>query len=95
MGSLSPDRQAFAVSYATVTSQIHQTLDIGVHFPPEVTFNLEVLVDDFPDPDHFSFREFIDFFRSVDVGDLANFFRAGSADAENIGQCELQPFIFW
>ena len=42
LGTLTSERQTLTVTEATVATEIHQTLDVHRHFPPQVTFHIHL-----------------------------------------------------
>lgn len=59
LSSLSVYRQAFSVTQSLVAAEIHQSLDIHGYFSPEITFNLEVFVNNLPDAGNFRLSQIL------------------------------------
>jgi hypothetical protein len=59
LGTLAPNRQPLPVPQTPVTAEIHQPLDVHGYIPAEIAFDLNILVDIFPDLCHFHFGQII------------------------------------
>jgi hypothetical protein len=76
-----------------ITAQIHQPLDVHGHFTAQIAFDHVVLVDDLTDLDDFLIRQFRNpaLPRDADFGtDLRGF---GPANAMDVSQRNLDPFV--
>jgi hypothetical protein len=78
-----------------VATDVHQSLDIHLHTLSEVTLDVSLRVDDRSDLVELVFAEIADFRIERDVGRFENLRRSGSADTIDIGQANLNSFVWW
>ena len=81
------------MSQATITTQIHQSLDVELNFASQITFNLHRLVDDCPDFADIAVREAVGPRVRINATLVQNFLGDGAANAVDIGQGDNNPLI--
>jgi len=95
MGSLAMNGKGAAMAKPTIRTDIHQTLDMGRHFPPEVPFDPQFLVDDIPEMDDLRFGQLIDLDVPVHIGLLENLIGRWPSNPIDVSESDLYPFILW
>jgi hypothetical protein len=82
------------VTYATVAADVHETLDVHLHFAPQRTFDLVIGRDDAPDALHFIIRQIVDLLIDIHSRLRQNCARCGVANAVDVGQTDLRTLLF-
>src|SRR5690606_6381161 len=91
-GALATQRQATTVPQPTVTTQVHQALDVHVHFTAKVAFD-HVLGDFAADLVHLVVGDIGNLGVFSDTHCLANTFRLGPTDPKYIGQRDYRMLV--
>jgi len=91
MGALAADRQVAAVAQATVATQIHQALDVHLHFTAQVAFDGVVLVDVLADLQDFGVGQFVDPAGLVDADGIADGAGRCVANSGDVGEGDGNP----
>jgi hypothetical protein len=92
-GSLAAEGQALPVPESPVTSYIHKAFYVQGNFCAEPAFNLIIRLQNVPERIELFLGKIVDHSFGVYPGFDTNFIGAGSADAENIGQSDINVFI--
>src|SRR5215211_6235848 len=95
LGALPPHGEAPAVPDPTVGPYIYEPPDVLLRLAPQVALDLDVLVDVGPDPGDLTFGQVAHFGVGVYLGLAANLPRRRTADAVDVGQPYLDPFLPW
>ena len=93
MGALAVDRQALAVPDALVAPDLHLALDVLGHVSAQVPLHLEVGVDVVAEPGHLFVGQITDPGVGAGPGHRADLLGRGPADAEDVGEGDLQPLL--
>src|SRR5690606_16861250 len=94
-GPLSAHRHATAMAQAPVAADVHQALDIHLHFAAQVTFDQMVALDDFAKTRHFGFGEIPNTGGRLD-SDLLEHLRAlGRTNSIDVGQTNVDRLVAW
>src|SRR4051794_3033194 len=93
LGALSADRKALAVTAALVAADLDLAPDVGLDLATEVTLDLEVGFDLVAGLDQLCVAELVDAGVGVDPGSGQHLLGAGSADAEDVGECDLDALV--
>src|SRR4051794_18550036 len=93
LGALSADRQALAVTAALVGADLDLATDVGLDLATEVTLDLEVGLDLVAELDQLGVPELVDPKVRVDAGGGEELLGAGSADAEDVGEGDLDALV--
>src|SRR5262245_7367108 len=93
LGALAPDRQAAAVAQALPAADLHLALDVLRDLAPQVALDLVGALDVVPDAGDLVVGQVADPRVGVDLEGLADLTRAGAADAEDVGERDLQPLL--
>ncbi len=93
MGALAADRQALAVTDALEAADLDLALDVVLDVAAQVTFDGEVLVDVVTDLVDLVLGQVGDLGVGVEVEIGADLLRRGQADAEDVGERDLQPLF--
>jgi len=88
-------RQTSTVPETTVATDVHETLDVGVHLGAQGTFCLEIGLDQLPDIGYFLIIPVLDLFVDIDSEFLKNELGTGIAYTEDIGESDNTAFVFW
>src|SRR2546423_611950 len=91
--ALPPYREAPAVAEPGVTADLHLPLDVLGDLPPQVTLDLEVLVDPRPQACDLLLGEVPHPGVGRDLGRRADLLGARRPDAEDVGERDLQPLL--
>ena len=89
------NRQRLSMTKPPVASQIHQSLDVHGDLSSEFPFDLVFVVDYFSDVVYLVAAEIVCFDAWINVEPIQDFSGSRSADAINIGQPDLDPFLPW
>jgi hypothetical protein len=93
VGALAADGQALAVAEALVAADLHLALDVLLDLAAQVALDLEVLVDPGADAVDLFVGEVADPGARVDA-DLSQICcGGGAADAEDVGERDLEPLL--
>src|SRR5262245_24748056 len=84
VGALSVDREVLTVTEAAVAAEIHQALDVHLHFAAKVALHRVVSFEDLADPLDFAFRQRFGELGRSNPGLLANLSGRGLADAVEV-----------
>src|SRR3954454_17819295 len=93
LGALTADRQALAVTAALVGADLDLAADVGLDLATEVTLDLEVGFDLVAELDQLRVAQLVDAGVRVDPGRGQHVLGAGSADAEDVGECDLDALV--
>jgi hypothetical protein len=95
LGALAPHRKSLAMTQSPVTAKVHESFFFHRNVTPQITFNLDVLVDVIPDLGYFCLGQLIR--PGVAVYTCFDKYLLGgrSSNAKDIGQSDLNPFIPW
>src|SRR5882724_2455558 len=83
-GALTVDGQPFAMTETAVRPEIHQALDVLLHFTACVAFYLDAGVDSVTNVLHVRFAQLVDLTVFGHLGHLAQFTRGGVADPVDV-----------
>src|SRR5450755_1724791 len=83
-GALTVDGQAFAMTETTVRTEIHQALDVLLHFAACIAFDLDAGVDGVANVLHIRFAQLVDLTVFRHLGHLAQLARSGVADPVDV-----------
>lgn len=83
------------MAQTTIGTDLHEALDIHGHSLAKVPFHHTVSLDDVPDAHSFVFGQVLHLGIDVYGGFPANLGRPAFANAKNISQANLNPFIQW
>jgi hypothetical protein len=92
-GALAAQREAFAVAEAPVASDVHQALDVGLDFPAQRTFDLEVIVDDTTYVANVFLGPIFHTDVFADSRFRENADRSRTANAEDVGETDYAPLV--
>jgi hypothetical protein len=95
MRTLTSHRQSAAMPKPSITSDIHQHLDICRDLTSKVTFNLVFPLNFLVDLPNLVRRKLMDTFAPINVSRIQDFLSGCPADSVNVGQADLYPFVFW
>ncbi len=76
-----------------ITAEIHKSLNIHRNFPPKVTFDLGLAIDDLTDLGDFSLGQIIRPSIEINPSLSKNFLGRGATDTIYIGESHLDPLI--
>ena len=76
-----------------VTADLHQALDVQVHFAPQIAFHNEVTINVVADPSHFFFSQLSHPGLWRDPQRLHDFRASGPADPVDVGQRNLDLLL--
>src|SRR5690606_19568329 len=93
LGALAAHRQALAVTQAAVAAEVHQALDIHGDVATQVALDDVVAVDALADARHLVVGQLVDPALARDAHVLADPGRHRPADAVDVGQGNLDPFL--
>lgn len=93
MGALSSDRQALLVTHAAVAVDVDQPLDVHRDLLAELTLDLVVLLDDATDRCDLDLREVMGADRAIDARLLQDLDGGVAADAENVGERNVDALV--
>lgn len=93
--TLASDRQSLTVAKTAVGVDIHQPLDVHLHFAAERTFDFEVGGDNRTDLCHLFIIEVTDALAGIDTRLLQNLSGAGSANPKNVCQANFGSLVLW
>ena len=95
VGALPTNRKAATVADPLVAADLNLSLYVLLNFPPQVTFNAVVVIDEPTDLGDLVIGELTDPGVGVDSGFGAYLLRPGEADAVYVGEPDLEPFVAW
>ena len=81
------------MTQASIGADFHQSLDIHGNCFAQISFHHSVSLDDVPDSHGLFFCQVLNFGTEINGRFLTNFRCTTLANAENIGQANLNPFI--
>jgi hypothetical protein len=93
--SLSTYRQAHPVTTTSVATDVHQAFDVHGFPTAQVTFDLIVTFDGFPQTGDIGITQIFDAGVGVHASFGENFLGAGRTDAIDVGQTNLNAFVSW
>src|SRR6478672_12691733 len=93
LGALTADREAHAVTAALVAADLDLAADVRLDLTPEVTLDLEVGFDLVAKLDQLLVTERVDPSVRVDAGGGQELLGAGTADAVDVGECDLDALV--
>src|SRR5690606_25760741 len=93
LGALTADREAHAVAAALVAADLDLATDVGLDLTTEVTLDLEVGVDLVAELDQLLVTQLVDPEVRVDPGRCEQLLGAGTADAVDVGECDLDALV--
>lgn len=79
----------------TITPDVHESLDVHGHFPTQVSLDLLLPIDDFPDADHIGLLELIHTGVEINVRLAENPLGGSSANTVDIGQSNFNSLVLW
>jgi hypothetical protein len=91
--ALPANRQTLAVTEASVAADLHQTLDVLPDLTAEVTFNLQIAVDELAQPHNLFFREVTDASVRIDAGLPDDPLTRSEPNSENVRQSDLYALL--
>jgi hypothetical protein len=91
--TLAADRQALAMTEAAVAADLHQALDVLPDLTAEVTFYLQVAVDELAEPHNLFFGKVADAGIGVDPGLPEDLLARGEPDSKYVGQSDLDALL--
>ena len=83
------------MAQTSIRTDLHEAFYIHGHGLAKIPFNHTVSLDDVPDTHGFVFGQVLHFGTDVYGGFLANFGCPAFANAKNVSQANLNPFIQW
>src|SRR5690606_31156785 len=95
LGVLTTYRKPFSVSQTSVTSDIHQTLDVQLDLRLQHAFGLELFGDDVTDGGRFFIIPLSCFFVYRDTGLAQDRLCGASSYSEDIGKSDFTALIVW
>jgi hypothetical protein len=93
MRTLSTAWQAATMPQTPVTTDVHEALDVGHDFAAQVTFDLVIGFKFFTQGVDIVTSEFITIFGPINTCSIKDSESCSSADAINVGQCDIEPFV--
>src|SRR6476661_5058610 len=93
LGALTADREAHAVTATLVAADLDLAADVRLDLTPEVTLDLEVGFDLVAKLDQLLVTERVDPSVRVDAGGGQELLGAGTADAVDVGECDLDALV--
>src|SRR6476469_3644786 len=93
LGALTADREAHAVTATLVAADLDLAADVRLDLTPEVTLDLEVGFDLVAKLDQLLVTERVDPGVRVDAGGSEQLLGAGTADAVDVGECDLDALV--
>src|SRR5918995_7207493 len=93
LGALTADREAHAVAATLVAADLDLAADVRLDLTSEVTLDLEVGFDLVAKLDQLLVTERVDPGVRVDSGGLEQLLGAGTADAVDVGECDLDALV--
>ncbi|EJX04439.1 hypothetical protein EVA_07453 [gut metagenome] len=91
--ALTTNRETMTVTYTTIATDIHQTLDVQLNLRTKVTFNLEFSTNDLTDLSCLVVSPILHFDISVNASLIQDFSRATTTYTINVGQGDLTTFV--
>ena len=76
-----------------VAADLDLATDVGLDLATEVTLDLEVGLDLVAEPDQLLVTELVDAEVRADAGGLQHLLGAGTADAVDVGECDLDALV--
>src|SRR5512147_884349 len=92
--ALTPQRQSAAVAYASITTEVHQSLDAHRDFAAQIPFDGD-LADFASDRVEVCFGQVLNLRARIHAGRFADALRRRAADAVDIGQRNDRVFVVW
>src|SRR3954451_18108991 len=89
LGALTADREALAVTATLVAADLDLATDVGLDLTTEVTLDLEVALDLVTELDQLFVTQLVDAQVRVHTGGLQHLLGASTADAVDVGECDL------
>src|SRR6478609_4927055 len=93
LGALAADREAHAVAATLVAADLDLAADVRLDLTSEVTLDLEVGLDLVAKLDQLLVTERVDPGVRVDAGGGQELLGAGTADAVDVGECDLDALV--
>jgi len=93
VGSLASHWQTPAMSQASITANVHHSLDVHLNLFSQVSFDATLLVNDRPNPIDLFLCQFANTSIRAYVSLSKDFVRSRPADAIYVGETNLNPFI--
>src|SRR5690606_18190369 len=93
LGALTTHRQTTPPTKALVAPDLDLPTDVGVYLAPKITFDLVVLFDELPQLRKVVVAEVLDADVRVELSRGDDVLGAGTADAVDVGQRDLQPLL--
>ena len=91
--TLTTTRQAATMAKASVATDIHQPLDIGNDFTPQIALDLVIGFELFAQGVDVVSSEVITVLGPINARRIKDFESCSPADPVNICQCNIEPFI--
>src|SRR5512139_788675 len=93
LGALAADREALTVPAPLVAADLDLATDVGLDLTTEVTLDLEVGFDLVTELDQLLVAQLVDPHVGVDPGRCQELLGAGTADAVDVGECDLDALV--
>src|SRR4051794_20471738 len=93
LGALTADRKALAVTAALVAADLDLAADVGLDLAAEVTLDPEVRFDLVAELDQLLIAQLVDAGVGVDPGGGQQLLGARTADAVDVGECDLDALV--
>src|SRR4051794_35120676 len=93
LGALTADREALTVAATLVAADLDLATDVGLDLATEVTLDLEVGFDLVTELDQLLVPELVDAQVRVDPGGGQELLGASTADAVDVGECDLDALV--
>src|SRR6478735_8635088 len=95
LGALAADRKALAVTATLVAADLDLAPDVGLDLTAEVTLDLDLVValDRVAELDQLFVTQLVDAEVGVHAGLGENLLGAGTADAVDVGECDLDALV--
>src|SRR3954447_15762387 len=93
LGALTADRQALAVTAALVGADLDLAADVGLDLSTEVALDLEVGFDRVTQTDQLGVAQLVHAGVGTDPGGREELLGAGTADAVDVGECDLDALV--
>src|SRR6266550_1785729 len=93
VGPLAADRERPAMPDALVAADLDLALDVLGNLPTEVTFDLEVPVDELADLEHFFLGQVTHLRAALDPSSAHDLIRAGGTDPVDVAKPDFEPLV--
>src|SRR5690606_17387525 len=93
VGPLSTDRQAATVANSLIGADLDLPLDVLLDLPTQITFYIELLVDEAADPGHLVIGQLPHLRGGIDVRALTDERGTATPDPIDVGQADLEALV--